>query len=154
MTDDIRVIFVKLADRLHNMRTISHHPDPEKRKNIALETLNIYAPIADRLGLFGFKSELETECFRALYPQESAYIIHELANLKDSQDQFISQIEGMIRDAIGSHVVVYGISYRVKSPYSIFKKLERKEISKVADLYDLFAVRIITDSVRHCYEIL
>lgn len=154
MTDDIRVIFVKLADRLHNMRTLHHHPDPAKRKKIAFETLNIYAPIADRLGLFGFKSELETECFKTLYPEESVYIIRELAALKNSQEQFINGIEGMIREVIGPNIVVYDISYRVKSPYSIFKKLERKEISKVADLYDLFAVRVITDSVRHCYEIL
>lgn len=154
MVDDIRIIFVKLADRLHNMRTLSHHPDPKKREKIALETLNIYAPIADRLGLFDFKSELETECFKTLHPIEAHQIIQELNELKESQDVFITQVESMIREIIWVHIPIYSISYRVKSPYSIFKKLDRKDIWHVRDLYDLFAVRIITDNVRHCYEIL
>ena len=154
MVDDIRIIFVKLADRLHNMRTLSHHPDPKKREKIALETLNIYAPIADRLGLFDFKSELETECFKTLHPIEAHQIIQELNELKESQDVFITQVESMIRELIWPHIPIYSISYRVKSPYSIFKKLDRKDIGHVRDLYDLFAVRIITDNVRHCYEIL
>ena len=154
MVDDIRIIFVKLADRLHNMRTLSHHPDPKKREKIALETLNIYAPIADRLGLFDLKSELETECFKTLHPVEAHQIIEELDELKESQDIFIAQVESMIREIIWAHIPIYSISYRVKSPYSIFKKLDRKDIGHVRDLYDLFAVRIITDNVRHCYEIL
>lgn len=100
MVDDIRIIFVKLADRLHNMRTLSHHPDPKKREKIALETLNIYAPIADRLGLFDLKSELETECFKTLHPVEAHQIIQELDELKESQDVFITQVESMIREII------------------------------------------------------
>ena len=70
MVEDLRVIIVKLADRLHNTQTLDHHPDPKKRERIALETLNIYAPIADRLGIFHMKEMLETECFRILYPAE------------------------------------------------------------------------------------
>ena len=156
MTDDLRVIIVKLADRLHNMRTLHFHPKPEKRERIALETLNIYAPIADRLGIFRFKEELETECFKILHPKEYKYITNELAKLEKEQDFFLSKTQEMIQNILGNNVGVKNISYRVKSPYSIFKKISRKSIeyNDVHDLYDLFAVRIITDNIRHCYEIL
>lgn len=82
MSEDFRVIFVKLADRLHNMRTIEFHPNKEKRERIALETLNVYAPIADRLGIFDFKEALENECFKVLYPEEYATIRAELDDFK------------------------------------------------------------------------
>ena len=85
MVSDLRVILVKLADRLHNMQTLDHHPDPAKRERIALETLNIYAPIADRLGIFEFKEALETECFRILYPEDYARITSELESLREQQ---------------------------------------------------------------------
>ena len=78
MVDDLHVIIVKLADRLHNMQTLDFHPDPKKRERIALETLNIYAPIADRLGIFNLKEKLETECFRILYPEDFKSIQIEL----------------------------------------------------------------------------
>ena len=156
MVDDLRVIIVKLADRLHNMQTLCFHPKPEKRERIALETINIYAPIADRLGIFYFKEQLETECFRVLYPDDFTYISGEMKKLQKEQDFFINQIQGTIKTVVGNEIPVFEISYRVKSPYSIFKKISRKSIEyfDVHDLYDLFAVRIITDNVRHCYEIL
>ena len=91
MSEDMRVILVKLADRLHNMTTLDFHPDPEKRHRIALETLNIYAPIADRLGIFDFKEMLETECFRILYPEDHARITDELKQLKEEQEAFVSK---------------------------------------------------------------
>jgi guanosine-3',5'-bis(diphosphate) 3'-pyrophosphohydrolase len=97
MVSDLRVIIVKLADRLHNMQTLDHHPDPAKRERIALETLNIYAPIADRLGIFEFKEALETECFRILYPSEYLRITQELASLKEEQDFFINKARELIR---------------------------------------------------------
>ena len=97
MVDDLRVIIVKLADRLHNMQTLDHHPDPIKRERIALETLNIYAPIADRLGIFEFKEALETECFRILYPAEYLRITRELASLREEQDFFIHKARELIR---------------------------------------------------------
>lgn len=97
MVDDLRVIIVKLADRLHNMQTLNHHPDPAKRERIALETLNIYAPIADRLGIFEFKEALETECFRILYPDEYLRITKELASLREEQDFFINKARELIR---------------------------------------------------------
>jgi GTP pyrophosphokinase len=89
MVDDLRVIIVKLADRLHNMQTLEHHPEKSKRDRIALETLNIYAPIADRLGIFDFKEALETECFKILYPVEYTKIQLELSELREEQDFFL-----------------------------------------------------------------
>lgn len=156
MVDDLRVIIVKLADRLHNMQTLDHHPDPAKRERIALETLNIYAPIADRLGIFDFKEALETECFRILHPVEHARISTELASLKEEQEFFLSEAKQVIREVISDDVPILDISYRIKSPYSIYRKLLRKEYSytHTRDLYDLFAIRLITDDIRHCYEIL
>jgi len=82
MSEDIRVIFVKLADRIHNMKTLEFHPNPEKRKRISEETLNIYAPIADRLGIFDFKESLENLCFKNLYPIEFNKIQSELDAIK------------------------------------------------------------------------
>ena len=97
MVSDLRVIIVKLADRLHNMQTLEHHPDPAKRERIALETLNIYAPIADRLGIFEFKAALETECLRVLYPDDFNRITTELASLREQQDYFIPKARELIR---------------------------------------------------------
>lgn len=154
MSEDLRVIFVKLADRLHNMRTIDHHPNPEKRRRIALETLNVYAPIADRLGIFDFKEALETECFRVLYPEEYAKIRGELDELKAEQQIFVSKVKDVIMETIPKDVTIVDISYRIKSPWSIYKKMQRKGYERVRDLHDLFALRIITDSVHHCYDVL
>lgn len=156
MVSDLRVIIVKLADRLHNMQTLDHHPDPVKRERIALETLNIYAPIADRLGIFEFKEALETECFRILHPEEFLRITTELASLREEQDFFMHKAREVIRWVISEEVPILDISYRIKAPFSIYRKLSRKDYSyaHTGDLYDLFAVRIITDDVRHCYEIL
>ena len=156
MVDDLRVIVVKLADRMHNMQTLDYHGDPKNRERIALETLNIYAPIADRLGIFHMKESLENECFRILHPEEYATITKELLELREEQDFFVNTATSVIRTIIPSNIPITAISHRVKSPYSIYRKLHRKDYSyqNVADLYDLFAIRIITDNVPHCYELL
>lgn len=156
MVDDLRVIIVKLADRLHNMQTLEFHPDPKKRDRIALETLNIYAPIADRLGIFNFKEMLETECFRVLHPDEYKRILGELTELRDEQEFFLKEARKMIENVIENKSLILDISYRIKSPYSIYRKLSRKEYSynHARDLYDLFAIRITTRTIPNCYEIL
>lgn len=154
MSEDLRLILVKFADRIHNMRTLDYHPDPAKRERIALETLNIYAPIADRLGIFDFKEMLETECFRILHPKDYAKITSELAELSEEQDYFIHKAQNLLRELIPSHITVYEVSFRIKSPYSIYKKMQRKGYESVSDLYDLFALRLITESVPNCYELL
>lgn len=154
ISEDVRVVFVKLADRIHNMRTLEFHPDPAKRERIALETLNIYAPIADRLGIFDFKEILETLCFKNLHPEDYKKIKDELDMLKEEQQIFASKVRDVIYDTIPAHIPLIDVSYRIKSPYSIFKKMQRKWYEKVGDLYDLFALRIITDNIPHCYEVL
>lgn len=154
MSEDMRLILVKFADRIHNMRTLDHHPDPEKRRRIALETLNIYAPIADRLGIFDFKEMLETECFRILFPDDYARITKELAELADEQNVFLYEAKHMLLDFMPEHIAIYEVSSRIKSPYSIYKKMNRKGYEHVNDLYDLFALRIITDDIPQCYELL
>lgn len=154
MSEDMRVILVKLADRLHNMMTLDFHPNPEKRRRIATETLNVYAPIADRLGIFDFKEALETECFRILYPEDYARIDAELRDLKIGQETFVAKARDLINELLSKEVAPIDVSFRVKSPYSIYKKMVRKGYESVRDIYDLFALRIITDSIPHCYEIL
>lgn len=154
ISEDVRVVFVKLSDRIHNMRTLEFHPVPEKRERIANETLNIYAPIADRLGIFEFKEILETLCFKNLYPKEYIKIKKEMDSLKEEQDIFVNKVRGIIYDTIPAHVPLMDVSFRIKSPYSIYKKIQRKGYEKVKELHDLFAIRIITDNIPHCYEIL
>jgi GTP pyrophosphokinase len=97
MAEDLRVIFIKLADRIHNMKTLSFHPDSEKREKIALETLNIYAPIADRLGLYEIKNILEEECFKILEPLDYENVIKELKELKESMNSFSENAEDVIK---------------------------------------------------------
>jgi guanosine-3',5'-bis(diphosphate) 3'-pyrophosphohydrolase len=154
MSEDIRLILVKFADRIHNMRTLDHHPDPEKRKRIALETLNIYVPIADRLGIFDFKELLETECFRILYPADYVRITEELEEMREEQELFLGKARQLLADICPSGVKMYEISSRIKSPYSLYKKMQRKGYEYVREVYDLFALRIITESVPNCYELL
>ncbi|MDD2745489.1 MAG: RelA/SpoT family protein [Candidatus Gracilibacteria bacterium] len=154
MSEDLRLILVKFADRIHNMRTLEFHPDPEKRKRIALETLNIYVPIADRLGIFDFKEILETECFRILYPEDFKRITSELSDMKIEQDMFLTKATELLSMICPDNVKIYEISARIKSPYSIFKKMKRKGYEYVSEIYDLFALRIITESIANCYELL
>jgi GTP pyrophosphokinase len=136
------------------MKTIEFQPNPEKRERIALETLNVYAPIADRLGIFDFKEALETECFKVLHPAEYSKIREELDVFKEAQEIFATKVKQLIMDTMPEGVPVVDISYRVKSPFSIYKKMQRKGYERVQDLYDLFALRIITDTVHHCYDVL
>lgn len=154
MSEDLRLILVKFADRIHNMRTLEFHPDVEKRRRIALETLNIYAPIADRLGIFDFKELLETECFRVLYPEDYRNITEQLKELKEEQDVFMKQATELLADIVPSNIHVFEISSRIKSPFSVYKKMQRKGYEYVREIYDLFALRIITESIPNCYELL
>lgn len=154
MSEDLRLILVKFADRIHNMQTLQFHPSKEKRDRIALETLNIYVPIADRLGIFDFKELLETECFRILYPEDFDRISKELTELEDKQLVFLENACKVLSSLTPPGIVVYEISSRIKSPFSVFRKMQRKGLDSVAEIYDLFALRIITESVSNCYELL
>ncbi|MGH9942528.1 MAG: RelA/SpoT family protein [Pyrinomonadaceae bacterium] len=155
MVDDVRVVLIKLADRLHNMRTLQHLK-PEKRQRIAQETLDIYAPISHRLGMGKLRSELEDLSFRHLHPEDYRELAAQLEKRRPEHEAFLSttttHIEGKLNDAEVPFVRVEG---RVKRLYSIWKKLQRQKIG-LDQVYDLVAARVVTpgDEVRHCYAAL
>ncbi len=152
-TNDIRVLLVKLADRMHNMRTLHHVPKPAKRERIARETMDIYAPLARRIGLYDAASEFEDLAFEQINPQARAAIKLRLAELTDSNRDDIERV----RDDLCGLLARIGVSGRVKGrrkqPYAIWRKLERKSIS-FRDVADIFAFRIIVESEDDCYRVL
>ena len=155
MAEDLRVVFIKLADRSHNMKTLKFHPNPEKRERIALETLNIYAPIADRLWLHHFKNDLEEECFKILEPEEYEKISKEFSDLWDSMIIFSKHVEKEIVKLLEENDVKdYRIDYRIKSIYSVYKKMQKKWIDSIKSLYDIFWAIIIIPDETTCYKVL
>ena len=154
MADDLRVIFIKLSDRLHNMQTLIHHPKPEKRERIALETLNIYVPIAGRLGLYKMKNKLEDECFKILHPEDYAKLNLELEELAKTRIEFQNSAIIEIQKLLSHIDMPHKIDFRIKSPYSIYNKMKSKGIERAKDLYDIYGIRIEVPSVADCYRIL
>ncbi len=154
MAEDLRVILIKLSDRLHNMQTLNFHPKKEKRDRIALETLNIYAPIAERLGLYKLKSSLEEECFRILEPKEYKMINFDLKKLRKIKISFKSIALKEIDDILKSIGIKYEVKFRIKSIYSIYKKMKRKDFENINDLYDIYWIRIIVENISDCYRVL
>ncbi|WP_297455813.1 bifunctional (p)ppGpp synthetase/guanosine-3',5'-bis(diphosphate) 3'-pyrophosphohydrolase [Persephonella sp.] len=150
MAKDIRVILVKLADRLHNIRTLDALPE-HKRVRIAKETLDIYAPLAARLGLWKIKSELEDRSFMYINPEEYKKITTYIAESKDKQEKYLKEeIVPRIKEELEKHGIKAKIQYRTKHIYSIYEKTIRKGIS-LSDIYDIYGIRIIVDSVKDCY---
>ncbi|WP_457638944.1 RelA/SpoT family protein [Persephonella sp.] len=150
MAEDIRVILVKLADRLHNIRTLDPLPE-EKRKRIAKETLDIYAPLAARLGLWKIKSELEDRSFMYTNPEEYKKITTYIAESKTKQEKFLKEeIVPKIEEILKEHNINAEIHYRTKHIYSIYEKTLRKGVS-LSDIYDIYGIRILVDSVKDCY---
>ncbi len=152
MAKDIRVILVKLADRLHNMRTLQAQPE-EKRVRIARETLEVYAPIAHRLGINTIKSELEDLGLKYLEPDKYKAISSMLSQKETERKALLETMEEKIKSLLAEHKIPYRMSGRVKNIYSIYKKVFIKN-RDFNEIYDLQALRIITDSETHCYEIL
>ena len=152
MAKDIRVIIIKLADRLHNMRTIQYLPE-ERQRPIAEETMNIYAPLAHRLGIAKVKSELEDISFSVLNPGEYRKISLLVAEKKDERAKRIEEIQETIRKELDRVGIKAEITGRPKHLYSVFQKMTR-ENKGIGDIYDLIALRIITDTVTACYTIL
>jgi GTP pyrophosphokinase/guanosine-3',5'-bis(diphosphate) 3'-pyrophosphohydrolase len=152
MTQDIRVILIKLADRTHNMRTIGALK-PEKRRRIARETLELYAPIANRLGIHNIKNELENWGFRALYPMRyralETAVKQARGNRRELIDKIQSEIEGRIRDA----GIVAEVSGREKHLYSIYRKMKSKELM-FNDVMDIYGFRVVVESTDNCYRVL
>ena len=154
MAEDLRVIFIKLSDRLHNMQTLKYHPKAEKREKIALETLNIFSPIADRLWLYNLKNSLDEECFKILEPKDHRNISKQLKSLEISRDAFMKNAKTEIIKIIWNDIKNFEIDFRVKSIYSIYKKLQKKWLSDVNNLYDIFGIRIIVQDLSDCYKTL
>jgi GTP pyrophosphokinase len=152
MVDDIRVVLIKLADRLHNMRTLEHLP-PERQHKIAEETLEIYAPIAHRLGMGKIRGELEDLGFKFLDPLGYEQV-EEAVNARRKQGEaFLAKMQGIITDKLKEAGIQARVESRIKRLYSINKKLQRQRIS-VDQVYDLYAMRIITRSLQDCYAVL
>ncbi len=152
MVDDLRVILVKIADRLHNMRTLQYL-DPARRRRIAKETLEIYAPISHRLGMGKIKNELEGLALKYIYPQAHERLIKDIENTKRISQRFIEEISGILKSRLEEQGIHVEINSRIKSPYSIFKKMKIQGIS-FSQIYDLVAFRIITETVKDCYAAL
>src|SRR5438876_10376139 len=153
MVDDIRVILVKLADRLHNMRTLSHLPD-ERRVKIAQETRDIYAPIANRLGMSKVKNELEELSFRYLEPQSYEALRARVDAKRRATEGLIGELKKTITAKLAeAQVPVIEIDGRIKRLWSISQKLKRQKI-EIEQVYDFIALRIITDDVKDCYATL
>jgi GTP pyrophosphokinase len=149
MVDDIRVILVKLADRLHNMRTLEHLP-PDKQERIARETAEIYAPLANRLGMGRIKTELEDLTLRYLEPQAHGALIQALDAKRKVSEAFIEEIRRKLVTALTDAGIAATISGRIKSVSSIYRKIKRQKID-VEEVYDYVAFRILTDSIKDCY---
>jgi guanosine-3',5'-bis(diphosphate) 3'-pyrophosphohydrolase len=153
MVDDIRVILVKLADRLHNMRTLRHMPD-EKRAKVAQETLDIYAPIANRLGMSKVKNELEELAFKALEPEAYEALRAKVEQRRRHAESIIDDLAKRLRAKLeAAQVPVMAVDGRIKRLFSIHRKLQRQHID-LAQVYDFIALRVITASVKDCYAAL
>ncbi|MDI6864221.1 RelA/SpoT family protein [Thermodesulfovibrio yellowstonii] len=152
MSKDIRVILIKFADRLHNMRTIEFLP-PDKQKRIAKETLEIYAPLANRLGIGWMRSEFEDLSFKVLYPDEYDDLVKKVAKRKEDQQAYIDNVINILSEKISAMNIPFKIYGRVKHYYGIYQKLIKQKIP-FEQVYDVIGIRIITDTVPHCYDIL
>ncbi|WP_010214568.1 RelA/SpoT family protein [Sphingomonas sp. PAMC 26621] len=153
MSDDIRVLLVKLADRLHNMRTLHFIKNPDKRKRIARETMDIYAPLAERIGMYEFMKEMQTLAFAQLEPEAYESIVRRLAQLKEGGGDRIAKIGSGLKLLLSRHGLEADISGREKHPYSIWKKMAERHIS-FEQLSDIMAFRAIVPSEEACYEAL
>ena len=152
MSKDIRVIIVKLADRLSNMRSLQFLP-PHKQKTIAQETLDIYAPIANRLGMSRIKLELEDLCLRFLHPDVYYKLAELVAKSKDEREKYIEDVANLINEKLVEYDVKAHVAGRAKHFYSMYKKMERRQVD-FNELHDLLAFRIVVDNITECYKAL
>jgi len=152
MAKDIRVILIKLADRLHNMRTL-RYLDQERQIKIARETLDIYAPLANRLGIWTIKWEIEDIAFRYLWPERYYELVNQLSKKRQERENDLQLLMQILQDKLAELGITAEIQGRPKHLYSIYQKMERQDKS-LNEIYDLLAVRVIVDSVRDCYAVL
>ena len=152
MARDIRVILIKLADRTHNMRTLGHLP-PERQVEIAQETLDIYAPLAHRLGIYWIKSELEDNALRFLHPEVYYQLKRSVAKRKAERERYIKEVIGVLEKKLGEAGLEAEVSGRPKHFYSIYQKMQAQNLL-YDQIYDLVAFRVVVDSLGECYEAL
>lgn len=153
MSEDIRVLLVKLADRLHNMRTLHYIKKSEKRRRIALETMEIYAPLAERIGMQKFKVELEDKAFAELHPDARASVVTRLRYLEKQGGDLVARILDQLQATLGKGGVHASLSGREKTPFSIWMKMQRKDVA-FEQLSDIMAFRVLVPSVEDCYRTL
>ncbi len=153
MSDDIRVLLVKLADRLHNMRTLHFIKNEAKRRRIARETMDIYAPLAERIGMYDFMREMQLLAFRELEPEAYDSITRRLEHLKEGGHDKVDRIGAELQLLLGGNDLSVTVSGREKHPYSIWRKMQERHIS-FEQLTDVMAFRVITDSPADCYRAL
>jgi len=152
MVKDPRVILVKLADRLHNMRTLSYIKNKDKQVRIAKETLDIYVPIAHRLGIRRIKSELEDMSFQYIYPEQYKKIVSKLLKRKEELKKNLKSMEKKVGKVLKENNIKANIKSRIKKPYSIYTKIKNKGVT-IDDIFDLLALRIITKDEKTCFDI-
>ena len=153
ISEDIRVLLVKLADRVHNMRTLHYISVPEKRARIARETMDIYVPLAERIGIQDIKEELEEMAFRELYPEVAESIENRLEFLKEQGEDVVNLISGEVNRVLAEADLECWVSGRTKRPVSIWRKMQRKNV-EYEQLTDIIAFRVIVASVEDCYRAL
>ena len=153
MSEDIRVLLVKLADRLHNMRTLHFIKSPDKRRRIAAETMEIYAPLAERIGMEGLKAELEDLAFAELRPDARESVLHRLRHLRQGDVALVDRIVAELSQTLRAAGIEAEISGREKTPFSIWRKMERKNVS-FEQLSDIMAFRVHVGTVADCYAAL
>jgi guanosine-3',5'-bis(diphosphate) 3'-pyrophosphohydrolase len=152
MSQDLRVILVKLADRLHNMRTLEYM-DPHRREAIATETLEIYAPLANRLGIHWIRTELEDLAFVWLHPEQSREISEKLEKVRQERSEYIKEVTDLLQGTLEENEIDGTVSGRLKHLYSIHRKMQQKGLD-FEEVYDIIAFRIITENVGDCYRVL
>ncbi|RVB21757.1 bifunctional (p)ppGpp synthetase/guanosine-3',5'-bis(diphosphate) 3'-pyrophosphohydrolase, partial [Mesorhizobium sp. M7A.F.Ca.CA.001.07.2.1] len=152
ISEDVRVLLVKLADRLHNMRTLDHMPEA-KRLRIAEETMDIYAPLAGRMGMQGMREELEEIAFRFINPEAYRAVTARLAEIFERNKGVLTDIEKALSTLFEKHAINAGVKSRQKKPWSVFRKMEAKALS-FEQLSDIFGFRVVVDTVEDCYRAL
>jgi GTP diphosphokinase / guanosine-3',5'-bis(diphosphate) 3'-diphosphatase len=151
ISDDIRVLLVKLADRLHNMRTLHYIQKPEKRRRIARETMEIYAPLAERVGMYEYMREMQMLAFRELEPEAYRTITDRLTQIREGGEGKLEEISAAIEKELAGQGLIARVSGREKHPYSIWKKMQERHV-QFDQLSDIIAFRIVTHSVEDCYR--
>ena len=152
MSEDVRVILIKFADRLHNIRTLQHLRE-NKQQRIASETLEIYAPIANRLGIGWLKTELEDLSFKIIMPDLYDELVRKVAKRKEEQEAYLKEVTGIVNSKLKEEGIPGDISWRIKHYYGIYQKMQKQEIT-FEQVHDVLGLRIITDTKANCYAIL